>query len=69
MGRRARTVQVETSVYQFNHGRKPRTRPGEGATGWAFKIDRLETIFLHGTYSQALAQAKKLAAFRVEVLP
>lgn len=53
-------VEINTSEFQFAHGRKPR---GKGL--WAFYLpDDPDPAFFNGLYSEAARQAKVLAAER-----
>lgn len=50
-------TRVETSEYEFSHGRTPR---GKGQ--WAFSFDGIAGIFwTHGTYTEAKAEARREA--------
>jgi hypothetical protein len=60
---------VDTRTYEFSHGHKPRTVAGQSGA-WAFQVDGDATIlWLQGTYSAALKQAKRQAKYSVKVLP
>jgi len=52
------TMTVNTTEYQFSHGRKPR---GQGT--WAFQFSNGSVVFSspYQTYTQALRDARKLA--------
>lgn len=63
-------MRVNTSLYQFSHGKLP--RGGCAHTAWAFEIEG-EVKFFNGKYAdakrQAVAFAKSVDAFEIFVLP
>lgn len=62
-------VRINTTEYEWTHGRKPRTVQGQPAL-WAFRADsQSEVLWIHGTYSEAVQQAKQQAQYSVTVLP
>jgi len=63
------SVEVNTTEYEFSHGKKPR-----GFGCWAFQIGRdPEPYWSHGNYGQAVKDARKMAVAKkewlVKVLP
>ena len=66
----AKQLRIETTRYQWTHGHTPRTKPGEGATPWAFLIDSdTQPVWITGTYREALRRATTLAHYFITVLP
>lgn len=65
--RRAVAIEVETSGYEFAHGKKPR-----GRGGWAFAVDGNDDLdallWTQGTYGEAVREAKAKAPEGTRVL-
>ncbi len=65
-----KNVIVHTNEYTRSHTHLPRQPRDQRIARWAFHIDKQDTpVFFTASYTDALAQAAKLATFSVTVLP